>query len=87
MDLHYVHAPVSMQMVLLYHDPNGETLSGATTAVGITAMTTTQTCTQNNIDWESKVVSLEKTVRELRNEIDTLKVIYKHAVPTFQTAV
>ena len=57
-------------MVMLYHDPKGESLSGATT-VGITTITTTRAGTS---DWESKVISLEKTVMELRNQIEILRV-------------
>ena len=36
--------------------------------------TTTQIAAKSNMEWESKLASLEKTITELRNENETLKV-------------
>lgn len=35
---------------------------------------TTQMATKSNMEWESKLASLEKIIAELKNENETLKV-------------
>ena len=69
-------------MLLLYHDPKAETKCSGTT-VRITGITTTQGGTQIDCDRENKVISLEKTVAELKNEIECLKV----TIPTIIISV
>lgn len=60
-------------MILLYHDPKGETVCAGATTARITAITT-QASAQHDSGWENKMIALEKTVTALRNEIEALKV-------------
>lgn len=61
------------QMVLLYRDPQGEKIDTSTMKI---TTSTTQTGTKSNTEWEMKLASLEKTIANLRNENEALKVSY-----------
>ena len=51
-------------MILLYRDPEGKTVGSTTKAASVTGNAVSQFETSNNMDWEKKVASLEKALRE-----------------------
>ena len=52
------------QMILLYRDPEGKTVGSTTKAASVAGNAMSQFETTNNSDWEKKVASLEKALRE-----------------------
>lgn len=68
-------------MILLYQDPKGERVGTCTSTKGITTVTTQAghgDATTINTALANKVAALEKTITELRNENETLKVSTMH---------
>ena len=70
------------KMILLYQDPKGERIGTCTSTKGITTITTTQTghgdAAPTITALANKVAALEKTIAELRNENEALKVSNIH---------
>lgn len=58
-------------MLLLYKDPTGETVGSVTQAHSVVGKPVSQV-QQNNSDWEERVATLEKTLREKDAKIATL---------------
>ena len=60
-------------MLLLYKDPKGETIGSTTKAHSVTGNHVSQIQRSNSkSDWEEKVATLEKTLRERDAKIATL---------------
>ena len=62
-----------MQMIILYKDPNGDSLKDTMTTTYTTTNGSSTLKSPSSEEWEQKVVSLEKKLSEREELIDKMK--------------